>query len=113
MKLCIAIFLTAALPSFGQERLLPALDYAKKTPAEWMADFARDETRAPEPLWCLYWSEAHTPETTEFLEGWRTRLPDHKPLPTLTPPPRNVGREIEEILTQWQAKFEPMDPQWA
>ncbi len=96
----------------AQDRLLPALDCAKKTPEQWMEEFATGDSPIAEPLWCLYWSDARTPQVLDFLESWRAKLPDSRPIPASTPPPRNIGREIDEIQTQWNIARAPLQPQW-
>jgi hypothetical protein len=105
LLVCVPLALTG-------DRILPSLDCATKSSAEWMQVFESSEPKTAEPLWCLYWSDARSDEVIAFMNKWRTRLPDKRPVLDHYPRPRNLGREIEEILTQWGVEHAPLAPQW-
>jgi hypothetical protein len=105
------VFTLVASTASAQERLLPSLDYATKTPEQWMQAFESAEKKSAEPLWCLYWCGVRSEAVIKFLEKQRHESPDPRPGQG-TFRSRGLGREIDEILVQWNVAHEPLPPQW-
>lgn len=92
---------------------LPAFEYAKHPVEHWMQEFEKSEGKSTDALWCIYYCDRRTSEVLDFLHRWRGKLPDPQPRPSsITGNARNVAREIEAILIDWNVLRDPLPPQW-